>query len=180
VSRSVALMFQRLVSGTALLIVAISRLAAAQAQEPTSQLIFFSSDPLKNNEIIILTNQDGKELDKTKWPSGIPLYRNITLPSGQYKVNLPDIISSFLIETSDKAATFLQIDKYSSENLDKGIQITIWQGQPNSAAKSTVNEINKSGFTKGLEPVSLGHFGNVINFNTEPPWPGPFTPTPKQ
>lgn len=179
VGRSDAVMFHRLASGTAVSIVVFLRLTAAQAQDLTSHLIFFSSDPLTDKEVILLTNEDKKGLNKIEWPSGLPLYRELTLPPGQYKINLTDILSSFSVETSDKAATFLQIDKYSSDSVEKGVQIKIWQGQPNSAAKSTVNEIKKSGFTKGLELVSLGHFGNIINFNTEPPWPGPFTPTPK-
>src|ERR1700722_17051832 len=110
------------------------------------------------------------------WPSGLPLYRESTLPAGEYKINLPDIRSSFSIETSDKAPTFLQIDKYSEDNIEKGVQITIWQGQANSAAKSTINEIKKFGFTEGLTPVSLGHFGSILNSNPQPPWPIPPRP----
>ena len=169
-------MFYRLVIGTALFAVIISSSAVTQAQDSTSKLTFLSSDPLKDNEILNFTNEDGKELHSTKWPSGLSLYREFTLPSGEYKINLPDIRSSFSIETSDKAPTFLQIDKYSEDNIEKGVQITIWQGQANSAAKSTINEIKKFGFTEGLTPVSLGHFGSILNFNTQPPWPIPPRP----
>jgi hypothetical protein len=68
-------MFHRLAIGITLLSVIISSLVAARAQDSTSKLVLFSTDPFKNNETVIFTNEDGKDLHRIKWPSGLPLYR---------------------------------------------------------------------------------------------------------
>lgn len=148
----------------------------AKAQDLDTRLVFFSEIPFQSNSSVVITNFDGKILDGTKWFAGVPYYRELILPLGTYTIQLNTPVSTFLVGTSEKSTTFFQVSEYSGENVERGIQVTIWQGKPNSAIKKTVAEVTSSNLKSYLEPIRLGRVGNGLVFNTEPPWSGPFGP----
>ena len=182
--------FRKALPAVVSLLVALLPPPIASAQE--SRLTLFvkgeSSFPVKEMTFVV-TDINGKILDKYDWSTSKPLYREFILPTANYKINIPGPISAIDIGTASGVSTFLVLAPYSTEAGEKGVQITSWRGQPSDTVENAIREL-KTYDPKALSPVRLNVVGNAsLRFSTDPPWPNPFekpsptptpAPTPKQ
>jgi hypothetical protein len=149
-----------------------------EAQQKAGNLIFFSPIIAEKDTNVIVKNEYNKEINSFKWHEGLPLLKSFSVDSGEYRIKIPGPVSSITITANDKGQTFLQVAPYDGMKGEQGVQITVWLGAPNAAIEKAISEFKKLGVDSDFEPTPLRDVGKVLYFNTEPPWPGPFGPTP--
>ena len=128
--------------------------------------------------LVTIRDENGKTLDVTKWPIGLPFVRQYRVNPGTYQIRLRGPIGGVSVVTKPAILTYLRLSTYKDGLINPGIQISAWQETPTKHVADTI----RAAFDRGIggATINLGVLkapSNVLMINTEPPWPIP--PPPK-
>jgi len=149
------------------------------SEDSQSSLVLFVASELSDSKALLVKDANGKILDKFEWLKGLPAYREFILPPKNYSLLFPGPIKSIDVGTSSGVKTFVQY-AFTTENGAQAVEITSWRGEPNATITKAISELTN--FKVDLQAVrlELGPEGTEIRFSTDPPYPNPFDPPPRE
>ncbi len=164
-----------------LIIPLFALLFPARAEEPVSRLVIFISTESLGPREFSIKNSAGKVLYTSKWKSGLPLLRMLSIPEGEHKIGIPGPLSAVTVGTTEKQQTFLEFSPYATEGGDIGVGIRAWRGSDNADIQRALSRIKEAGDADAFKLVTLtrDQIGEGLVFGTDPDWPNPFEPKPK-
>ncbi len=159
---------RKLLLASARLLAAIHFPVAAQDDGIGSLAVYWGSD-LSKERLITIADDKGP-IVRFDWSmKSSPFFTTLALPAHDYTIHLPGPIGSVQLQTTKNTTTFLQVDQYTTDKGDVGVQITSWVGTPNEKILDAIRNLKESG--ESPEPVKLAPL--VTRSLSTPSRPGP-------